>query len=114
MQKGVGEGSTREDHSGVANQLFAAYARGIDARELAVVLGEASLTPIDRMYATFAEEFEQQFVNQGFNEDRSIEETLTIGWRLLEVLPRSELTRIDEELIEKYLVSVGQSADSRV
>ena len=74
MQKGIGEGSTREDHSGVANQLFAAYARGGDARELAVVLGEAALTPIDRQYATFAEQFEQRFVNQGFQENRSIED----------------------------------------
>ena len=84
MQKGIGEGSTREDHSGVANQLFAAYARGGDARELAVVLGEAALTPIDRQYATFAEQFEQRFVNQGFQENRSIEDTLTIGWQLLD------------------------------
>ena len=103
MQKGIGEGSTREDHSGVANQLFAAYARGGDARELAVVLGEAALTPIDRQYATFAEQFEQRFVNQGFHENRSIEDTLAIGWQLLELLPRSELTRIDTELIDKYL-----------
>ena len=113
MQKGIGEGSTREDHSGVANQLFAAYARGIDARELAVVLGEASITPIDRMYATFAEEFEQKFVNQGFNENRSIEETLSIGWRLLEVLPRSELTRIDEKLVDKYLSAAKQPSELR-
>ena len=105
MQKGIGEGSTREDHSGVANQLFAAYARGTDARELAVVLGEAALTPIDRQYATFAEQFEQRYVNQGFHENRSIEDTLAIGWQLLELLPRSELTRIDTELLDQYLGS---------
>jgi V/A-type H+-transporting ATPase subunit B len=111
MQKGIGEGSTREDHSGVANQLFAAYARGGDARELAVVLGEAALTPIDRQYATFAEQFEQRFVNQGFHENRSIEDTLAIGWQLLELLPRSELTRIDAELIDKYLGAPAAAAE---
>ena len=105
MQKGIGEGSTREDHSGVANQLFAAYARGVDARELAVVLGEAALTLIDRQYATFAEQFEQRDVNQGFHENRSIEDTLAIGWQLLELLPCSELTRIDTELLDQYLGS---------
>ena len=105
MQKGTGGGSTREDHSGVANQLFAAYARRTDAREMAVVLGEASLTPIDRQYATFAEQFEQRYVNQGFHENLSIEDTLAIGWQLLELLPRSELTRIDTELIDQYLGS---------
>jgi V/A-type H+-transporting ATPase subunit B len=111
MQKGIGEGSTREDHSGVANQLFAAYARGGDARELAVVLGEAALTPIDRQYATFAEQFEQRFVNQGFHENRSIEDTLAIGWQLLELLPRSELTRIDTELIDQYLGAPAAAAE---
>ena len=103
MQGSIGEGSTREDHSGVANQLFAAYSRGVDARELAVVLGEAALTEIDRMYATFADQFEQRYVNQSFDENRGIAETLDLGWELLSLLPRSELTRIDTEYIDKYL-----------
>ena len=87
----------------MANQLFAAYARGTDARELAVVMGEAVLTPIDRQYATFAEQFQQRYVNQGFHEYGSIEDTMTIGWQLLELLPRAQLTRIDSELIDQYL-----------
>ena len=103
MQGSIGEGSTREDHSGVANQLFAAYSRGIDARELAVVLGEAALTDIDQSYSTFADQFEQRYVNQSFDENRGIAETLDLGWELLSLLPRSELTRIDTEYIDKYL-----------
>ncbi len=103
MQKGIGKGKTREDHADVANQLFAAYAKGVEARELAVVLGEAALTPIDRVYVEFADEFEQKFINQGFGENRSIEETLNIGWKLLKILPRTELKRVRNEYIEKYL-----------
>ncbi len=103
MQKGIGAGKTREDHSDVANQLFAAYARGVEARELSVVLGEAALTPSDRIYVKFADEFERTFVNQGFSENRSIEETLDIGWKLLSILPRGELKRVRTEYIEKYL-----------
>ena len=103
MQKGVGEGKTREDHQGVANQLFAAYARGNELRELAVVLGEASLSELDRQYVTFADRFEREYVNQGFYENRSIEDTLRIGWRLLGLLPRAELKRVDAEHIDKYL-----------
>ena len=103
MQKGVGEGKTREDHQGVANQLFAAYARGNELRELAVVLGEASLSELDRQYVTFADRFEREYVNQGFYENRSIEDTLRIGWRLLGLLPRAELKRVDTEHIDKYL-----------
>ncbi len=103
MQKGIGEGKTREDHQGVANQLFAAYARGNEMRELAMVLGEASLTEVDRQYVTFADRFEREYVNQGFYENRSIEDTLRIGWRLLSLLPRAELKRVDAEHIEKYL-----------
>jgi V/A-type H+-transporting ATPase subunit B len=110
MQGSIGEGSTREDHSGVANQLFAAYSRGVDARELAVVLGEASLTPVDRMYATFADQFEQRYVNQSFNENRGIAETLDLGWELLALLPRAELTRIDTEMIDKYLPAAAPVA----
>ncbi len=103
MQKGIGEGKTRDDHQGVANQLFAAYARGNEMRELAVVLGEASLSEVDRQYVTFADRFEREYVNQGFYENRGIEDTLRIGWRLLSLLPRGELKRVDAEHIEKYL-----------
>jgi V/A-type H+-transporting ATPase subunit B len=103
MQKGIGKGKTREDHSDVANQLFAAYARGVESRELSVVLGEAALTPTDRMYVKFADEFERLFVNQGFYENRTIEETLAIGWKLLALLPRGELKRVRTEYINKFL-----------
>ncbi len=101
--KGIGEGKTREDHSGVLNQLFAAYARGKEVRELAVILGEAALSDVDKNYLEFANSFESRFVNQGKDEDRSIEDTLTIGWDLLSILPRSELKRIKEDHIKKYL-----------
>lgn len=100
--KGIGEGRTRADHSDTMNQLFSAYARGKDAKELMVVLGEAALTPIDRLYAQFADEFEKKYVSQGFDKDRSIEETLSVGWELLSLLPRSELKRIHEEYLQKY------------
>ena len=84
-------------------QLFAAYARGKDAKELATILGESALSPTDRLYAKFAEEFEQRYVSQGYEENRSIEETLNIGWELLSILPETELKRIKPEFIEKYL-----------
>ena len=100
--KGIGAGKTREDHANTMNQLFSSYARGKEAKELMVVLGEAALTPVDRLYAKFADEFERRYVNQGFYENRSIEETLEIGWELLSILPRSELKRIKPALIEKY------------
>ena len=100
--KGIGKGKTRADHSDTMNQLFSAYARGKDAKELMVVLGEAALTPTDLIYAKFADEFERRYVSQGFNNNRSIEETLSIGWELLKLLPRSELRRIREEYLAKY------------
>ncbi len=100
--KGIGKGKTREDHAATMNQLFSAYARGRDAKELMVVLGEAALSPMDRLYAKFSEEFELRYINQGFNERRSIEETLELGWDLLSILPRSEWKRISPEMIEKY------------
>ena len=84
------------------NQLFSAYARGKDAKELMVVLGEAALTDIDKLYAKFADEFEKEYVSQGFETNRSIEETLDIGWKLLRILPRSELKRISNEFLDKY------------
>ena len=85
------------------NQLFANYARGKEAKELMVVLGEAALTPMDRLYARFADAFEAEYINQGFYENRSIEETLDIGWKLLSMFPRSELKRIKPEMLDKYL-----------
>ena len=100
--KGIGKGRTREDHSGVMNQLFSSYARGREAKELMVVLGESALTPMDRLYAKFADEFEARYINQGFYENRSIEETLDLGWELLSILPKSEMKRIKPEFIEKY------------
>ena len=101
--KGIGKDRTREDHSGNMNQLFAAYARGKDARELSTILGESALSEVDRIYAKFAEEFERKYVSQGYQKDRCIEETLTVGWELLSMLPRTELKRIKEEYIDKYL-----------
>ena len=100
--KGIGEGKTREDHSNTMNQLFAAYARGKEAKELMTVLGEAALTDIDKLYAEFADRFEKEYVSQGFTSDRSIEETLDIGWKLLSILPRGELKRIKDEFLDKY------------
>ncbi len=100
--KGIGEGKTRADHAATMNQLFAAYARGKDAKELMVVLGEAALTDMDKLYAKFADEFEEKYVSQGTDTDRSIEETLDIGWELLRILPRSELKRIDDKTLDEY------------
>ncbi|MBQ2513429.1 MAG: V-type ATP synthase subunit B [Clostridia bacterium] len=100
--KGIGPGRTREDHSGVMNQLFSSYARGREAKELMVVLGESALTPIERLYAEFADRFEEQYINQGFYENRTIEETLDLGWKLLSILPRSEMKRIKPQFVEKY------------
>lgn len=100
--KGIGEGKTREDHAGTMNQLFSSYARGKEAKELMVVLGEAALTPVDRLYAKFADEFEARYINQGFYENRSIEETLDLGWELLAILPKSEMKRIKPEMLDKY------------
>ncbi len=101
--KGSGKGKTREDHADTMNQLFAAYARGKECLELMTILGEAALTDIDLMYAKFSQEFEKQYVSQGYEKDRTIEETLNLGWELLKLLPKSELKRIRDEYIEKYL-----------
>ena len=100
--KGIGEGKTRADHANTMNQLFSAYARGKDAKELMVILGEAALSDIDKLYAKFADEFEAVYVSQGFRTDRSIEETLNIGWDLLRILPRSELKRIRDKYLDMY------------
>ena len=102
MKDGIGEGYTRFDHSSVANQLFAAYAKVQDARALASVIGEEELSEVDRQYMKFGVQFEKYFITQGFNEDRSIEETLDLGWALLSLLPVSELDRIDEDMLNKY------------
>ncbi len=101
--KGIGNGKTREDHADTMNQLFAAYAKGKECKELASILGDAALTATDKLYAKFAEAFEKEYVSQGFDSDRTIEETLDIGWKLLSILPKSELKRIKESYIEKYL-----------
>ena len=101
--KGIGVGRTREDHAGTMNQLFAAYATGKENKELMSILGEAALSPTDLLYAKFADEFEKRYVAQGSEENRSIEETLDLGWELLSILPKSELKRIKPEFIDKYL-----------
>lgn len=100
--KGIGEGKTRADHANTMNQIFAAYARGKEAKELMVVLGEAALTDIDKLYAKFSDAFEREYVSQGFNTNRDIEDTLNLGWKLLSILPRTELKRIKDELLDQY------------
>ena len=100
--KGIGKGKTREDHAATMNQLFAAYSRGKEAKELMVILGEAALSDIDILYAKFADAFEAKYISQGYEADRSIEETLDIGWDLLRMLPRSELKRISDAMLDKY------------
>ena len=101
--KGIGANKTREDHADTMNQLFAAYARGKEAKELSAILGDAALTETDRLYAKFAEAFEKEYVSQGFTTCRTIEETLDTGWKLLKILPRSELKRIKDAYLDKYL-----------
>ena len=105
--KGIGAGKTRADHANTMNQLFAAYSRGKDAKELMVILGEAALTDIDKLYAKFADAFEQEYVSQGYDANRDIEETLDIGWKLLRILPRSELKRIDDKFLDEYYGKQG-------
>ena len=111
--KGIGEGKTRADHSNTMNQLFAAYARGKDARELMVILGEAALSDTDLLYAKFADAFEKEYVSQGYTKDRTIEETLEIGWKLLGILPRGELKRIDDKYLDQYYVPAEQDRESK-
>lgn len=101
--KGSGEGKTREDHAATMNQLFAAYATGKQAKELAVVLGESALSETDKKYVEFTDRFEKEYVNQGFHTNRSIFETLDLGWELLKILPRTELKRIKDPMIDKYM-----------
>jgi V/A-type H+-transporting ATPase subunit B len=104
---GIGEGKTREDHAATMNQIFAAYAEGKEAKELSVVLGEAALTENDRKYVEFTNRFENEYVNQGNNTNRTIEESLELGWDLIKVLPREDLTRIRDEMLNKYLPKGG-------
>ncbi len=106
--KGIGVGKTREDHSQTMNQLFSAYARGKEAKELSVILGEAALSDMDKLYAKFADAFEKEYVSQGNETNRDIEETLNIGWKLLSILPKSELKRISLEFIDKYFPKDGE------
>ena len=100
--KGIGVGKTRKDHANTMNQIFAAYARGKEAKELMVVLGEAALTDIDLLYAKFSDAFEKEYVSQGYDTNRDIEDTLNLGWKLLQILPRAELKRIKDELLDEY------------
>ena len=102
--KGIGAGKTREDHADTMNQLFSAYARGKECKELSAILGDSALSATDKLYAKFAESFEKEYVSQGFAADRTIEETLDIGWKLMKILPRAELKRIKEKFLDKYLV----------
>jgi len=101
MNQGIGEGKTRGDHRGVADQLYAYYAEGVDLRRLVAIIGEEALSENDRLYLKFADEFEEEFLNQG-DENRDIEETLEIGWNLLSILPAGEIKRIKLEYVEKY------------
>jgi V/A-type H+-transporting ATPase subunit B len=103
MDRGIGEDRTRVDHAGVSNQLYAAYAEGCDLRDLVAIVGEDALSDRDKKFLNFADEFEKRFVSQGSHEDRSIEKTLTIGWELFSGLPVSELKKIDEKYIKKFL-----------
>ncbi len=105
MNQGIGKGRTREDHRGVADQLYSSYAQGRDLRALSAIVGEAALTETDRQYLRIADRFEKEFVSQGKYEDRTIEETLGIGWSILSLLPQNELKRIKKEYIDKYYVA---------
>ena len=102
MKDGIGEGFTRADHPSLSNQLFASYAKVIDARSLASVIGEEELSDTDKKYLEFGRQFESTFINQGFDENRDISQSLDLGWKLLSTLPRAELDRVDDELLDKY------------
>jgi V/A-type H+-transporting ATPase subunit B len=109
--KGIGKGKTREDHANTMNQLFSAYAQGKQAKELSVILGESALSDADKLYAKFSDAFEERYVAQGFGTNRTVEETLTLGWELLTILPRSELKRIRDEFIEKYMPAADKTGE---
>lgn len=108
--KGIGKGKTREDHADTMNQLFACYSKGKQCKELMAILGEAALSDIDKLYAKFADAFESEYVSQGYETNRSIEETLALGWKLLTILPRSELKRIKDEYLNKYLPAAAEAS----
>ena len=110
MKDGIGEGYTRKDHQPLANQLFASYSKVQDAKALASVIGEDELSPNDKLLLKFGEAFEQQFINQGYDADRSIEETLDLGWQLLSMLPREELDRLDEEMLAQHYIEESDEA----
>ncbi|MCD6413998.1 MAG: V-type ATP synthase subunit B [Candidatus Diapherotrites archaeon] len=113
MNKGIGKGKTREDHSDVSNQIYAAYAHGNEVRDLMAVVGKESLSELDNMYLKFADAFEEKLVKQGFEEDRSIEDSLEIGWSLLKILPAKELKRVHEEYIKKYHTPEGKPEETQ-
>jgi V/A-type H+-transporting ATPase subunit B len=109
MDDGIGEGFTRADHADVSDQMYAAYAEGEDLRDLVNIVGREALSERDNKFLDFADRFEEEFVDQGFQTDRSIDETLDIGWELLSMLPKTELNRVDEDLIEEhYIEDVGE------
>src|SRR5690625_1714891 len=112
--KGIGEGKTREDHADTMNQIYASYTAGIQARELATILGENALSEADKSFSQFAEEFDEKYVNQGFQRNRTIQETLDLGWELLHIIPRRELKRIRFEFLEKYLAKDKKDQSERV
>ena len=112
MDDGIGEGYTREDHADVSDQLYAAYAEGEDLRDLVNIVGREALSERDNKYLDFADAFEEEFVQQGYDTDRDVSETLDIGWDLLSELPREELNRIDEELIDEYYRNAEQVAEA--
>lgn len=110
-EKGIGDEKTRDDHKDSMNQLFAAYSRGKEAKELAIILGDAALTETDKLYARFADEFERLYINQGFHENRTIEQTLDQGWELLTIIPRSEMKRVSDKNLEKYYDKFMEKAE---
>ncbi len=110
--KGIGSGKTREDHAPTMNQLFAAYSRGKDAKELSVILGEAALSDVDKLFAKFADAFEREYVSQGYGRNRSITDTLELGWKLLTILPRNELKRIRDAMVDKYLPTTDTAGEA--
>jgi V/A-type H+-transporting ATPase subunit B len=112
MDDGIGEGLTRDDHGGVSDQIYAAYAEGEDLRDLVNIVGREALSERDNKYLDFADRFEDEFVEQGYDTNRSIEETLSIGWDLLSMLPREELNRVDEENIEKYYTEDEEAVEA--
>ena len=109
MKDGIGAGYTREDHQDLANQLFSSYAKVGDARNLASVIGEDELSPIDKKYLAFGKDFEERYIGQGPDENRTIQETLDLGWELLGQLPREELDRVDTKILDKYYHPTGES-----